>query len=139
MIKYEEACKLAYDFYKVSTNVNGLSKAMDLGEKWIFYPSYSEDVFGDTTITISKEDGQIENFQLPDYKNFELLKNATSLEIPNEFKITKEEVIDLYTKRFGGYPAFLLMGATDEIIIEKLLESLKTGKELIIENKECDY
>ena len=41
-----------------------------------------------------------------------------------------DDVIKAYEERFGGYPAFLLMGADDEEIIEALSECLETGKEL---------
>lgn len=41
-----------------------------------------------------------------------------------------ERVKRLYEEMFGGYPYFLLMGATDETIVRKLSECLKTGKEL---------
>ena len=41
-----------------------------------------------------------------------------------------EEVKEKYIEMFGGYPAFLLMGADDDYIIEKLSECIRTGKEL---------
>lgn len=51
--------------------------------------------------------------------------------------MTAEEAIEKYTEKFGGFPAFLLMGATDEEIVEALSECLRTGKEL--EPGEDDY
>ena len=44
--------------------------------------------------------------------------------------MSKEEVIAKYEEMFGGYPSFLLMGATDEEIIEKLSKCIETGEEL---------
>ena len=41
-----------------------------------------------------------------------------------------EEVKAAYIEKFGGYPEFLLMGADDETIIEKLSRCLETGEEL---------
>ena len=41
-----------------------------------------------------------------------------------------EEVKAKYIEMFGGYPAFLLMGADDDYIKEKLSECIRTGKEL---------
>lgn len=41
-----------------------------------------------------------------------------------------EKVMDEYEEMFGGIPYFLLMGASDEYIIEKLSECIKTGKKL---------
>lgn len=45
-----------------------------------------------------------------------------------------EEVKQAYIDKFGGYPAFLLMDADDDYIIEKLSECLETGKELEVED-----
>ncbi len=141
MIKYEEACKIAYEKFKENWGIIGIGSAKDLGEKWFFLPSYTEDdcYSNAINIIISKENGQINYMPIPDINIFESLENATNLEIPENFKVKKEDLIDLYTKKFGGYPTFLLMGASDEQIIEKLLKSLKTGKELIAENQDADY
>ena len=43
--------------------------------------------------------------------------------------MTVEEVKKAYIEKFGGYPAFLLMGAEDDFIIEALSKCLETGKE----------
>lgn len=50
-----------------------------------------------------------------------------------------DEVIAAYEKKFGGYPAFLLMGADDEEIISALSECLKTGEELKPFEPDADY
>ena len=52
---------------------------------------------------------------------------------------TKEEAINLYTKIFGGFPAFILMGASDTLIINKVIAALKTGKEITEEFANSDY
>ena len=52
----------------------------------------------------------------------------------NELESVKNE----YIKMFGGYPAFLLMGAEDSEIIEKLSECIRTGEELEAE-EDADY
>lgn len=44
--------------------------------------------------------------------------------------IKVEEAIEAYTKKFGGYPAFLLMGADDDYIVETLMKCVETGEEL---------
>ena len=44
--------------------------------------------------------------------------------------MTVEEVIAAYTEKFGGYPAFLLMGADDKEIIRLLSECIQNGHEL---------
>lgn len=41
-----------------------------------------------------------------------------------------DEVIRAYEEKFGGYPEFLLAGASDEVIVEKLTVCLESGEEL---------
>ena len=53
--------------------------------------------------------------------------------------MTKDEAIKAYEEKFGGWPAFLLMGASDEYIIEALTKCLETGKELEAEDPDADY
>ena len=43
--------------------------------------------------------------------------------------MTVEEVKAAYIEKFGGYPAFLLMDADDDEIINALLPCLESGKE----------
>ena len=49
-----------------------------------------------------------------------------------------ENVKNEYIKMFGGYPAFLLMGAEDSEIIEKLSKCVRSGEELGAE-EDTDY
>ena len=50
--------------------------------------------------------------------------------------MTVEEVKAAYIDKFGGYPAFLLMGADDEEIISALSKCIETGEELQPEDDE---
>lgn len=50
-----------------------------------------------------------------------------------------EEVKRKYIEKFGGYPSFLLMGASDEDIIQALTKCLETGEELEAEFSDADY
>lgn len=86
MIEFNYACKIAYEYYKEAWKVTGLKEAKDLGEKWLFYPKGEEEFFGDSHITVSKVDAEIENFVLPNKENFDLLKKATTVEIAKEYK-----------------------------------------------------
>ena len=52
--------------------------------------------------------------------------------------MTVQEAIEKYTEMFGGYPAFLLMGATDEEILKALIPCIESGKELEV-NNDLDY
>ncbi len=53
--------------------------------------------------------------------------------------LTKEEAIKLYVEKFGGYPEYLFMGASEETIKNKIIEALKSGKEITAEDKDVDY
>ena len=44
--------------------------------------------------------------------------------------MTREEAIEAYAKKFGGFPYFLMMGASDEAVIEAVKKALKSGKEI---------
>ena len=50
-----------------------------------------------------------------------------------------EEVKNAYIDKFGGYPAFLLMGADDDEIIRKLTKCIETGEELEPDDEEDVY
>ena len=43
--------------------------------------------------------------------------------------MTAEEAVGVYTKIFGGFPYFLFMGASEEVIVEAVEEALRTGED----------
>ena len=53
--------------------------------------------------------------------------------------MSKEEAISAHEARFGGYPSFLLMGASDPESIDALTECIRTGKELTAPDQDDDY
>ena len=53
--------------------------------------------------------------------------------------MTVEEAKKAYIEKFGGYPAFLLMGADDEFIIDVLTRCVESGKELEAEDPDDMY
>ena len=44
--------------------------------------------------------------------------------------MTREEAINKYVDKFGGWPHFLMMGASDEYVVQQVREALKTGEEI---------
>ena len=53
--------------------------------------------------------------------------------------MTVKEAIDEYTKKFGGFPYFLFMGAPEEQIIDAVKKSLESGKEIVPPQQNADY
>lgn len=51
----------------------------------------------------------------------------------------KEHAIRQYVKKFGGFPYFLFLGASDEDIINAIEKSFKENKEITKENNNIDY
>ncbi len=44
--------------------------------------------------------------------------------------MTAEEAIRIYVERFGGFPAFLFMGASDEAVVSAVEKAMKSGEEI---------
>ena len=55
----------------------------------------------------------------------------------NEY--TVESAIKDYTDKFGGFPHFLFMGASDETIINAVKDALSNNKEITSNNSDGDY
>lgn len=51
-----------------------------------------------------------------------------------EKKKSLKQLEKQYKEMFGGYPYFLLMGADDDYIMEKLSECIESGKPLEAED-----
>ena len=49
-----------------------------------------------------------------------------------------QEIINAYIEKFGGVPMFL-MGAPEEVILEKLAKAVEEGIELTPEDPNADY
>ena len=43
---------------------------------------------------------------------------------------TEDDAISAYTKRFGGFPYFLFMGADGDYIISEVVKSLELDREI---------
>lgn len=41
---------------------------------------------------------------------------------------TKDEAIDAYIDKFGGFPNYLFMGAEEDVIIDTVIKALETDK-----------
>ena len=44
--------------------------------------------------------------------------------------MTREEAIEAYTEKFGGFPYFLMMGASDKAVVAAVEKALKLGEEI---------
>lgn len=44
--------------------------------------------------------------------------------------MTREEAIEAYTEKFGGFPYFLTMGVSDKVLVHEIEKALKAGKEI---------
>lgn len=53
--------------------------------------------------------------------------------------MTVEEAINEYIKKFGGFPYFLFMGASEETIIAVIEEALNSGVEIDTLDTSIDY
>ena len=54
--------------------------------------------------------------------------------------MSAEEIIEQYIEKFGGFPSFMMMGKTDEEIVQILGECLRTGKPLEVSfDPDADY
>ena len=53
--------------------------------------------------------------------------------------MTKEEAIERYSERFGGFPHLIYGTACDELIIADVEEALRTGREIEAPNYDWDY
>jgi len=53
--------------------------------------------------------------------------------------MSKEEAINKYIEKFGGFPYMLFMGASDEVIIKAVEKALRDGKEIKNEKEDIDY
>lgn len=86
MIDYNEACALAFDYYKSKLQVIGLAQAYDSSYNYIFCGGKNNVVsIGSCIIAVDKENGDISPLKFPSKENSNLIKNATPLDIPNEF------------------------------------------------------
>lgn len=43
---------------------------------------------------------------------------------------SREDAVRAYSERFGGFPSFLMMGATDEAVIAEVRHSIVTGRKM---------
>lgn len=44
--------------------------------------------------------------------------------------MTREEAVEAYTDRFGGFPYFLFMGCPDEELVRRVEEALRDGEQV---------
>ena len=47
---------------------------------------------------------------------------------------TEEDAISSYAEHFGGFPYYLFMGAEEDVIIDAVVKSLETDREIEAED-----
>ena len=52
---------------------------------------------------------------------------------------TKDDAINAYIDRFGGFPKFLFMGADEDVIIDAVVKALETDRMIEPKNDEAVY
>lgn len=53
--------------------------------------------------------------------------------------MSAEEAKAEYIKKFGGFPEFLFMGATESVIVEEIKKALESGEEIKPVYEDGDY
>ena len=52
---------------------------------------------------------------------------------------TKDDAINAYTERFGGFPYFLFMAAEEDVIIDEVVKALELGREITRDDEGVIY
>lgn len=88
-MKFEEACKIAFEYFKKGYGDIGLFPALDIGDRWVFNGDNikHETNYSRQLISVSKSTGECDLFYLPDDENFKLLEEATEIQVPKEYRI----------------------------------------------------
>ncbi|MGM9521467.1 MAG: hypothetical protein ACI3VB_03205 [Oscillospiraceae bacterium] len=81
MIDLNSALEIARKYYD-ERGMQDLTKVYDAENAWIIYAGKKDQPrYGNAGISIDKETGDISSFVLPSRRNFEILKNATLIEL----------------------------------------------------------
>ena len=81
MIDFSTAIEIA-KIYFAKKGLEELTKVYDADKIWVIYAGKKDQLrFGNSGIAVDKETGEISTFILPSRINFEILKNATLIEI----------------------------------------------------------
>ena len=88
-MSFEMACEVAMEYFKREQGDTGLVSALDIGDGWVFDGDNEkhETVYGKQSVAINKTNGECSIFYLPNDKNFELLENANTLDIPKMYQV----------------------------------------------------
>lgn len=86
-MKFENACKIAMEYFKREYGDVGLLPVSDVGDRWVFsgYNAKREILYGKQSIAINKDTGEKTIFYLPDEENFKLLEESTEIQVPKEY------------------------------------------------------
>ena len=84
MIKYEDACELAYDYFNMKSKENIITSAHEHKSYWIFFGGVPDKIeYGSSGIKINKSTGAVEWFMLP--QELDVFLEAEDIPVPDKF------------------------------------------------------
>ena len=90
MINLSQASEVAYNHFCKKNELKGISDIYATEEYWLFFGrDFPENVvdYGNVPIAIRKDTGEAFYFMLSDLENMKIFKGATTIEVPDKYKI----------------------------------------------------
>lgn len=85
MIDFQVACAIAKEYFWEKQNISGLSKALENSTSGFFSGGIPDQVrVGSTIIAVRKNDGFVNEVEIPSSDNIIMLKAATPVDLPIE-------------------------------------------------------
>ena len=86
MMKFETACKTAYDTLK-SDNFLGVYLVVDIGDRWVFFGGNPNEVYyGVRTVSVEKDSGKCAWFMAQSEENNDKLERGIEVDFPKNFR-----------------------------------------------------
>ena len=90
MLKFEQACEIAYKHFEKTKDIKGIFEIFDIGDSWLFFGlDFPPDIvqYGNVPIAIDKNNGEGYYFQHSTPENVEKFMKAKPLEVPEKYKL----------------------------------------------------